>query len=152
IGVNGNQLEVNRCPFGFNNFQRDGFMADSSEYKDKPNYFPNSFGEVAPSEKYKNFEYDLDSLHVANFNRNANDDDHYTQPGLLYTKAMNSEARQNLINNIVEHMSGIKGPKKDEIINRQLCHFFRANIELGMKIAQKLQIEIDANMMSHSKD
>jgi catalase len=152
IGVNGNQLEVNRCPFGFNNFQRDGFMANSSEYKDTPNYYPNSFCEVKPFEKYKNFEYELDSLHVANFNRNENDDDHYTQPGLLYTKAMNTEARQNLINNIVDHMRGIKGPKKDEIINRQLCHFFRANIELGMKIAQKLQIEIDVNMMSHTKD
>lgn len=152
IGVNGNQLEVNRCPFGFNNFQRDGFMANSSHYKDAPNYFPNSFGDVKPEEKYKNFEYDLDSLHIANYNRNANDDDHYTQPGLLYRKAMNEEARKNLIQNIVSHMSGIKGERKDEIINRQLCHFFRANIELGMRIASQLNVKIDGEMMSHSKD
>ncbi|SFI43220.1 catalase [Halpernia frigidisoli] len=150
IGVNGNQLEVNRCPFGFSNFQRDGFMADSSQYKDEPNYYPNSFGNVSPAEKYKNFEYNLDSLHVANFNRNANEDDHYTQPGLLYTKALDQEGRENLIKNIVEHMNGIKGEKRDEIINRQLCHFFRANIELGMKIAQKMQIQIDVNMMNHN--
>lgn len=47
-------------------------------------------------------------------------------------------------------MSGISGEKRDEIINRQLCHFFRANIDLGMKIAQGLQININANMMNHS--
>ena len=48
-------------------------------------------------------------------------------------------------------MSGIDGPKRDEIINRQLCHFFRANIELGMRVAQGLNINIDANVMNHMK-
>jgi catalase len=111
---------------------RDGFMADSSHYQDKPNYYPNSFDDIKPDPAYKSFEYELDSAHVASYNRNENDDDHYTQPGLLYTKAMNTEDRQNLVNNIVGSMKGITGPKR-EIINRQLCHFFRANIELGMK-------------------
>ena len=150
VGVNANQLEVNRCPFAVNNYQRDGAMADSSRYQDAPNYFPNSFDEIKPDPKYKNFEYDLDSTNVAHFNRNEDDDDHYTQPGLLYTKAMNQEDRDHLIYNIISSMKGISGPKRDEIINRQLCHFFRANIELGMKIALGLQINIDANMMNHT--
>ena len=151
VGVNANQLEVNRCPFAVNNYQRDGAMVDSSRYKDAPNYFPNSFDDIKPDPQYKNFEYDLDSTNVAHFNRNEDDDDHYTQPGLLYTKAMNQEDRDRLIYNIISSMRGISGPKRDEIINRQLCHFFRANIELGMKIAMGLQINIDANMMNHSK-
>ncbi|MDQ8142864.1 catalase [Chryseobacterium sp. CFS15] len=151
VGVNAHQLEVNRCPFAVNNYQRDGFMADSSHYQDKPNYYPNSFDDIRPDSSYKNFEYELDSNHVANFNRNENDDDHYTQPGLLYTKAMNQQDRENLVKNIIDHMRGIDGPKKDEIINRQLCHFFRANIELGMKVASGLSVNIDTNMMNHSK-
>ncbi|WP_210148298.1 catalase [Chryseobacterium scophthalmum] len=151
VGVNSHQLEVNRCPFAVNNYQRDGFMADSSEYQDKPNYHPNSFDDIQPDSSYKNFEYELDSNHVANFNRNENDDDHYTQPGLLYTKAMNQEDREHLINNIIGSMKGINGPKKDEIINRQICHFFRANVELGMKVASSLSVNIDANMMNHFK-
>ena len=150
VGANSHLLEVNRCLYNVNNYQRDGAMADSSQYKDAPNYYPNSFDNIKPSSKYKNFEEDLDSTHVANFNRNENDDDHYTQPGLLYTKAMDNTARQNLVSNIVTSMKGISGPKRDEIINRQLCHFFRANIELGMKIAMGLQVNIDGNMMSHS--
>lgn len=151
VGVNSHLLEVNRCPFATNNYQRDGFMADSSHYKDAPNCFPNSFDDIKADESYKNFEYDLDSTRVGNFNRNENDDDHYTQPGLLYTKALNQKDRENLVYNITQSMKGISGPKREEIINRQLCHFFRANIELGMKIAMSLQINIDANMMNHSK-
>ncbi|QDP85042.1 catalase [Chryseobacterium sp. SNU WT5] len=150
LGVNSHLLEVNRCPFEVNNYQRDGAMADSSIYKDAPNYFPNSFGDLSPSQKYKSLEEDLENNHVAFYDRNENDDDHFTQPGLLYSKAMNQEARENLISNIVASMRSISGPKKDEIINRQLCHFFRANIELGMKIALGLQVNIDGNMMNHS--
>ncbi|WP_234109579.1 catalase [Chryseobacterium sp. R2A-55] len=151
VGVNSHLLEVNRCPYQTYNYQRDGFMADSSNYQDAPNYFPNSFDGIKPDESYQDFEYDLDSARVANFNRNENDDDHFTQPGLLYTKAMNQEEREHLVHNIVQSMQGISGPKRDEIINRQLCHFFRANIELGMKIAMQLQVNIDANMINHAK-
>jgi catalase len=43
VGVNAHQLEVNRCPFATHNYQRDGFMADSRDYEDAPNYHPNSF-------------------------------------------------------------------------------------------------------------
>ncbi len=151
IGVNFNQLEVNRCPFGVNNYQRDGAMANSVSYGDSPNYFPNSFDNIKPESTYKNYEYELESNMVAHFSRNENDDDHYTQPGLFYTKAMTIEDRENLVYNIVQHMKKIDGPKRDEIINRQLCHFFRANIDLGMKIALGLQINIDSNMMNHTK-
>lgn len=151
VGANSHQLEVNRCPFMVNNYQRDGAMADSSYYQDKPNYHPNSFDDIQPDESYKNFEHDLDSNRVAHFDRNQNDDDHYTQPGLLYTKAMNAEDRTALVNNIIGAMSGIDGPKREEIINRQLCHFFRANVELGMRVAQGLNINIDANAMNHGK-
>lgn len=151
IGVNAHQLEVNRCPFGVNNFQRDGAMADSKDYEDAPNYFPNGFGNVQPDENYRNYEYEIDSNQVAHFDRNEDDNDHYTQPGLLYTKAMNDEERQTLVRNIVAHMKKIDGNRKDEIINRQLCHFFRANIDLGMKIAIGLGVTIDASTFVHTK-
>lgn len=150
LGVNANQLQVNRCPYGVNNYQRDGFMANDEDYGDEPNYYPNSFGDVKPDPLYKAYSYNVESNLVDHFNRNEHDDDHYTQPGLLYSKAMNDEERTHLVNNIVEHMSKIDGPKRQEIINRQLCHFFRANIELGMRVATGLNINIDASMMNHS--
>ena len=47
-------------------------------------------------------------------------------------------------------MKGISGTKKEEIINRQLCHFFRADIGLGMLIAQGLGIDSAALSSIHS--
>jgi catalase len=151
VGVNANQLEVNRCPFGVRNYQRDGAMANSGSYGDAPNYHPNSYDGVRPDPQYKSFEYEIDSNDVRHFNRNENDDDHYTQPGLLYTRAMNQQDRDRLVHNIIDSMQGIDGEKRDEIINRQLCHFFRANIELGMRIAGGLHVSINANTLSHGK-
>lgn len=60
---------------------------------------------------------------------------------------MNDQDRENLVSNIVGAMSGISGPKRDLIINRQLCHFFRANVELGMGVAKGLGVTIDEKMM-----
>lgn len=52
--------------------------------------------------------------------------------------------------NIVDAMSGISGEKRNEIINRQLCHFFRADIQLGMSVANGLGIVVDENAMAHA--
>jgi catalase len=41
-------------------------------------------------------------------------------------------------------MTGITGPKKDEIIMRQLCHFFRANEELGRGVAEGLGVDMSS--------
>ena len=70
---------------------------------------------------------------------------------MLYNKAMNDYDRHNLISNIIGAMSGITGEKKDLIINRQLCHFFRADAKLGMAIAKGLGVDAAAVMseLSH---
>ena len=64
-------------------------------------------------------------------------------------KTMKDEQRKSTVSNIVGAMSGISGDKKTEIINRQLCHFFRADIGLGMDVAPGLGITIDDEMMKH---
>jgi catalase len=43
-------------------------------------------------------------------------------------------------------MMGISGPKRMQIINLQLCHFFRADIQLGMAIAKGLGIDVEEAM------
>ena len=45
-------------------------------------------------------------------------------------------------------MSSISGDKKDLILNRQLCHFFRADAKLGMAIAAGLGINVEDVMAS----
>ena len=132
------------------NYQRDGHMQVGDNGNETPNYRPNSFDEIIVDESYKEPPMQLDSLTADWYDRNANDNDHYTQPGNLYRKAMNDLDRKNLVHNIIGAMSGITGPKKDEIINRQLCHFFRADIQLGMAIASGMGVKVDEKTMDHA--
>jgi len=146
LGANFEQIPVNRCPYMVANYERDGSMRVDDNGGDTPNYYPNSFDDIAPDPAYEVPPLELDSTTAGWFDRNENDDDHYTQPGLLFTKAMNDYDRHNLVSNIVEHMSQIDGSKRDLIIARQLCHFFRANERLGMGVAKGLGVNIEQLM------
>jgi len=59
---------------------------------------------------------------------------------------MNEEQQKNTINNIIGAMSGITGNKKNEIINRQLCYWFRVSPKLGAGVAKGLNVNIDKYM------
>lgn len=149
LGGNYEQIPVNRCPYATVNYQRDGLMRVDDNGEDAPNYFPNSFDAIYEDSSYKEPAMPLDGLVGDWYDRNGDGEhDHYTQPGLLFTKAMNDYDRHNLVSNIVGAMSGIAGEKKEVIINRQLCHFFRANAQLGMAVAQGLGVDV-ASVMAH---
>jgi len=149
LGVNYEQIPVNKCPYATSNYQRDGFMQFGDNGGANPNYRPNSFDDIVVDEQYKEPAMQLDSNTADWFDRNEHDDDHYTQPGNLYRIAMNVQDRKNLVSNIVSSMSGITGEKKSEIINRQLCHFFRADSQLGLEVAKGLGVTIEKEALSH---
>lgn len=147
LGTNYEQIPVNRCPFAVNNFQRDGLMRVDGNGGSHPNYFPNSVGQITPDETYKEPGLELESNVADWYSRNAEgENDHYSQPGIFYREVLSEEDKKSLVNNIVGAMSGITGPKRGDIINRQLCHFFRADIGLGMAIAQGLGVTLDQAM------
>jgi len=154
LGANYEQIPVNKCPYMTANYERDGMMRIDGNGEDSSNYFPNSFDTIEVDTSYKEPPMELDSTLADWYDRNADgDNDHYTQPGLLFNKAMNDYDRHNLVANVAAAMSGITGEKKDLIINRQLCHFFRADVKLGMAIAKALQVDVDKIMaeMKHGK-
>ncbi|MGB0177939.1 MAG: catalase, partial [Owenweeksia sp.] len=148
LGVNYEQIPVNRCPYAVNNYQRDGAMRVDGNQGRKPNYFPNSFDDINVDKSYAEPSDELDSNIADWYDRNSKmgGDDHYSQPGKLYRDVMDDEAKTNLVNNTVGAMSGVEGPKRDEIINRQLCHWFRADEELGRRIAEGLNVNPDKVM------
>ncbi len=151
IGANYDALPVNKCPYATNNYHRDGAMRFDGNGGSTPNYYPNSFDGMQEDESRKGQPYELESNVVAYFDRNdsasnRNEDDHFTQPGILFDTVMNNQEQQNTISNIVGAMRDIAGSKKDEIINRQLCHWFRASAQLGMGIAKGLGVDVDEIM------
>ncbi|HTA81824.1 MAG TPA: catalase [Bacteroidia bacterium] len=149
LGVNYENIPVNKCPYMVANYQRDGQMQVGDNGGANPNYRPNSFDDIVVDESYKEQPMNLESNVADWFDRNENDNDHYTQPGILYREVMNDQDKKNTVINIITAMSGISGEKKEEIIKRQLCHFFRADVQLGMAIAKGLGVTIDEKTMRH---
>ena len=147
LGGNYEQLAVNRCPYAVNNYQRDGLMRVDDNGGSNTNYFPNSFDDIVQDASYKQPAWDLDSNTADWYDRNAEgENDHYSQPGIFYRNVLDEQGKKNLVNNFVGAMKGIDGPKKGEIINRMLCHFFRADIGFGMAVAQALGVNVDEVM------
>ncbi|MGA2668922.1 MAG: catalase [Ignavibacteria bacterium] len=141
LGANYEQIPVNRPIVEVHNHQRDGFMNVDGNGGDNPNYFPNSFDDIVADNSYKEPASKLDSDIAGTFNRNENDDDHYTQPGLLFRKVMTEKEQKNTVSNIISSMSGITGDKRDEIIQRQLSHFYKADKDLALKVAEGLNFK-----------
>jgi catalase len=144
LGTNYEQIPVNRCPFMVNNYQRDGLMRVDDNGRRSANYFPNSFDDIEPNQSYKRPAEPLAFPAADWYDRNAEgENDHYTQPGIFFREVLADEDKQSLISNIAESMLGIDGPKKEDIINRQLCHFFRADINLGIGVTKALGVSTE---------
>jgi catalase len=84
LGVNYEQISVNKSPYIISNYQRDGLMQTGDNGGANPNYRPNSFDDIVVDESYKEPAMQLDSIIADWFDRNENDDDHFTQPRTYY--------------------------------------------------------------------
>ncbi len=143
LGTNYDQIPVNRpiCPV--HNYQRDGQMAINGNGGASPNYSPGSFNGFATDKHIKEPPSVLDSNIADIFNRNENDDDHYTQPRWLYHTVFNDQNRQSLIKNITDSMKYIGGPKREDIILRQLNNFYLIDNDFANKIADGLSVVLN---------
>lgn len=141
LGANYEQIPVNRPVVPVHNFQRDGYMNVTGNGGSNPNYYPNSFDNIEADPTWKEPPLPLYSDVADTWDRNLNDDDHFTQPGLLFRKVMTDGERANTISNLAGSLSGVSGPKKDEILQRQLTHFYRADKELALTLAEKLKFD-----------
>jgi catalase len=139
LGANYEQLPVNRPIVPVHNHQRDGFMALNGG--SAPNYFPNSFDDIEADKEYKEPPMSLESDVADTWDRNKNDNDHYSQAGALFRKVMTDQERANTVANFVGALKGVSGPKKKEILIRQIDHFHRADKELAMLVAKGLGIK-----------
>lgn len=135
VGVNHNQLEINRPKVQVQNYQRDGQMAMNGNGGGSVYYEPNSFGgpKESPEHKQMPFEVSGQADSVA-----YDSDDHYSQAGDLY-RLMSEDERTRLVNNIVASMKPVT---KDEIKLRQIQHFYKADPEYGTRVAEGLGLSV----------
>ncbi|MEX0778467.1 MAG: catalase [Balneolales bacterium] len=144
LGPNYHNIPVN-CPYaakaGTQNYQRDGAMRTDGNGGSALNYEPNSF-EEAPKEDRSYTEKPMElegSTDRTAYNYNT---DNFVQAGDLY-RLMTDDQKTRLVNNIVGHLGGVT---KDEIKVRQICHFFRADVDFGTRIAKGLGINLEEVM------
>ncbi|OUC15376.1 MAG: catalase [Alkalinema sp. CACIAM 70d] len=146
LGVNYQQLPVNapKCPFI--HYQRDGFMALGDNGGSGPNYEPNSKAE-APKQNpaYAEPAMDIAMEAIDRYDHREGNDD-FSQAGDLY-RLMKPDAQERLVDNLVNSATGL-AQVEQAIQMRQLCQFFRADVNLGRQVAKALGIEIDPAMLS----
>ncbi|MBI6920188.1 catalase [Pseudomonas monteilii] len=135
VGTNHQQLPVNapRCPV--NSYQRDGSMATGS-YGSAPNYEPNSYA-AAPKQSPRHAEPALALNGSADRYDHREDTDYYSQAGALF-RLMSDEQKALLISNIAGTMAGVS----EDVIQRQLQYFFKADPAYGEGIAKALGINL----------
>jgi len=136
LGVNHNQIPVNRARCPVTGFHRDGQMRVDGNYGSTIGYEPNSYGEWQDQSALKEPPLELNGA-ADNWNFREDDDDYYSQPGALFN-LMNSEQKKVLFANTARAM----GDAPREIKIRHIGNCLKANEAYGKGVAEALGISI----------
>lgn len=131
LGVNHNQIPVNRAKVDVNEYHRDGFMRTDGNYGRTPAYSPNSYGYWTAQPEVMEPPLDLDG---AMYNYDPKDDptdDCFRAGGDLF-RVMTEDKRELLINNTVTDMGTIS----DNIKYRHAVHCYHADKEYGERFTK----------------
>jgi catalase len=135
VGVQHNQLPINRPKVEVNNYQRDGQMRFDGNGGRSVYYEPNS--ESGPTEATEHKQTAFPVSGVAE-QVSYESDDHYTQAGDLF-RLMSKEEQSRLIATVVEAMKPVE---QDDIKLRQIAHFYKADPEYGTRVAEGLALSV----------
>jgi catalase len=134
LGVNHHQIPVNapRCPM--HGYSRDGAMRVDGNYGSTPHYEPNSNGTWQEQPEYAEPPLALDGA-ADRYDYRADDDDYYTQPGLLFG-LMDAAQREALFANTGRAM----GDSSEEVKVRHIANCLKADRVYGEGVAAALGI------------
>ncbi len=137
LGVNNDQIPVNRPKVPVHDYHRDGQMRVDSNHGAKLGYIPNSFGEWAEQPQYAEPPLELDGW-LNRFSAYGPNDDCFYQPGNLY-RLMTEDKRALLIENTARNIA----PVTDNIKYRHAAHCYLADEEYGRRIAEALGLGLE---------
>ena len=132
LGVNHDQLPVNRPRCPVHNYARDGLMRFDGNGSGGVNYEPNSFNGPVQDNIRKEPSLEIFGDADRYDHRIGNDD--YTQAGNLF-RLMSAEQKMELFNNIAAAMQGVP----DVIVQRQLGHFANADAAYADGVRKALE-------------
>jgi catalase len=136
LGVNHHLIPVNspRCPF--HSYHRDGAMRVDGNHGSRPGYEPNSHSEWQQQSDFAEPPIDLNG--AANHWDHREDDDYFTQPGLLF-RLMTPKQQQLLFENTARAMGNIP----ESIKLRHIKNCMHADPDYGKGVANALSISLE---------
>jgi catalase len=113
LGVNHNLIPVNapRCPV--HSYHRDGAMRVDGNFGSTLAYEPNSYGEWQEQSEFKEPPFSLQGA-ADHWNARQDDEDYYTQPGLLF-RLMSSKQQKALFENTASALGDAPGEVRSGI-------------------------------------
>jgi catalase len=136
LGAHYEALPVNRPKVEVAHYHKDGPMRffDNNEGNPDAYYEPNSFAGPKQDKSVEEPPLRISGDAARYDHREGNDD--YTQPGNLF-RLFDGAQKQRLFENLAAAMSGVP----EEIVQRQLVHFHRADPAYAEGVAKALRIE-----------
>jgi len=135
VGVNADQLPVNRPRCPVHTYHADGAMRLDGNATLDAYYEPNSFDGPVQNDRLREPPLEIFGNADRYNHRTGNDD--YRQPGDLF-RLMNPDQREQLFNNIKAAMEGVPL----EIVKRQIVHFYRADPDYGIGVATRMGLSV----------
>ncbi len=135
LGVNHHLIPVNRARCPFHSYHRDGAMRVDGNYGSTLGYEPNSYGEWQQQPDFAEPPLSLEG--AADHWNHREDDDYYTQPGLLF-RLMTSAQQQVLFDNTARALDD--APR--EVKLRHIGNCLKADSAYGKGVAGALGISL----------
>ncbi|RBP97898.1 catalase [Bifidobacterium aemilianum] len=134
LGVNYEDLPINKPVNPVHSYERDGFMAQGQD--GSVNYEPNSKGGPVEDLSARNHG---DRVEGVTENSRPYEQDHYSAAGSLY-RVMSEEERQRLIKTIATNLGSVSDQEIKVLETKQ---FYQADPEYGERVAQALGLTMD---------
>ncbi len=138
LGVNHDQIPVNRPRCPMHSFHRDGFMRVDGNNGATKGYSPNSIGEWEVNKDTPNLYSWVNGDAERYDYHNDRTDDCFYQPGNLY-RLMTEDKRKLLISNTAADIM----PVTENIKYRHAAHCYLADKEYGTRMAEVLHLSIE---------
>lgn len=134
LGINHNQIPVNRPKCPVHSSHRDGHMRMDDNGGMSPNYAPNRFNDYMPTHDAEPaLKLEREALH---YNFRDYDDDYFTQPRALY-RLMDKDQQGRLVKNLAASLGDVE---VEEIVRTQVDLFTQVDEELGAALKVVLNL------------
>lgn len=137
LGVNHHQIPVN-APRGVanpNSFHRDGAMRVDGNLGGKLHYEPNSYGAWQEQPQYNEPALSGFGEAMGRFDHRADDQDYFTQPGILFREKMTADQQQVLFENTARAIQGAS----QATVERHIDNCTRADPAYGEGVRKAIE-------------